>query len=117
MPTIVAAFDRIRKGLPVLSPKADLNHAANFLYMLNGEVPDAQVTRLMDVYLCFMLSMALMRVPLPVESLGLLPILTQLSQALWAHFQDRFTVGRMSEFCTCSAPFQVREKQLHFSIK
>lgn len=51
MPTIVAAFDRIRKGLPVLSPKADLNHAANFLYMLNGEVPDAQVTRLMDVCL------------------------------------------------------------------
>ena len=51
MPTIVAAFDRIRKGLPVLSPKAELNHAANFLYMLNGEVPDAQVNRLMDVCL------------------------------------------------------------------
>lgn len=51
MPTIVAAFDRIRKGLEVIEPDAELNHAANFIYMLTGNKPDAQVTRLVDVCL------------------------------------------------------------------
>lgn len=51
MPTIVAAFDRIRKGEAVIAPDAELNHAANFVYMLTGEKPDAQVTRLVDVCL------------------------------------------------------------------
>jgi citrate synthase len=50
-PTIVAAFDRIRKNLEVLSPKADLDHAANFLYMLNGELPDEKQRRIIDVAL------------------------------------------------------------------
>ena len=50
-PTIVATFDRIRKGLDVLSPKNDLDHAANFLYMLNGEVPDEKQRRIIDVAL------------------------------------------------------------------
>ena len=36
-PTIVAAFDRLRKKIDVLAPRSDLDHAANFLYMLNGE--------------------------------------------------------------------------------
>ncbi|WP_078409980.1 citrate synthase [Priestia abyssalis] len=38
--SIVAAFARIREGKEPLAPKADLSFAANFLYMLNGEVPD-----------------------------------------------------------------------------
>ena len=50
-PTIVAAFDRIRKGKEVLAPNAELSHAANFLYMLNGELPDADQTRIIDVAL------------------------------------------------------------------
>ena len=50
-PTIVAAFDRIRKGLDVLQPKDELDHAANFLYMLNGEVPDEKQRRIIDVAL------------------------------------------------------------------
>ena len=37
MPTIIAAFDRSRKGLDAVAPRADLSHAANFLYMLTGE--------------------------------------------------------------------------------
>lgn len=37
MPTIVAAFDRIRHGKEPVAPRADLATAANFLYMLNGE--------------------------------------------------------------------------------
>ncbi len=53
MPTIVAAFDRIRKGEDVIAPDGELNHAANFVYMLTGEKPDAKVTRLIDV--CFVL--------------------------------------------------------------
>lgn len=50
-PTIVATFDRVRKGLEVLSPRADLDHAANFLYLLNGEVPDEKQRRIIDVAL------------------------------------------------------------------
>jgi citrate synthase len=51
MPTIIAAFDRIRNGHTPIQPDAELNHAANFLYMLSGERPDEKVTRLIDVCL------------------------------------------------------------------
>lgn len=50
-PAITAAFDRIRKGKAIIESDASLSHAADFLYMLTGEKPDAQVTRLMDVCL------------------------------------------------------------------
>lgn len=36
-PTIVAAFWRLRRGLEPIAPRADLGHAANFLYMLTGD--------------------------------------------------------------------------------
>ena len=32
---------RLRRGQEPLAPRTDLGHAANFLYMLSGEVPDA----------------------------------------------------------------------------
>ncbi len=51
MPTIVAAFDRLRKGQEIIAPDASLPHAANFAYMLSGERPNAQVARLLDVCL------------------------------------------------------------------
>ncbi|MFC3884863.1 citrate synthase [Bacillus songklensis] len=38
--SIVAAYARIREGKEPLMPKSDLSFAANFLYMLNGEIPD-----------------------------------------------------------------------------
>jgi citrate synthase len=41
LPTIVAAFSRIRKGLEPVSPRTDLGIAANFVYMLTGKEPDA----------------------------------------------------------------------------
>lgn len=50
-PTIVAAFDRLRKGLEPIAPRQDLSFAANFLYMLKGEVPDEMVARAFDVAL------------------------------------------------------------------
>lgn len=40
MPTIVAAFSRIRRGLDPIAPKKGLSMAANFLYMLTGEEAD-----------------------------------------------------------------------------
>lgn len=51
MPTIVAAFHRIREGKKPVEPHPDLNHAGNFLYMLFGEVPDDFSARVMDVAL------------------------------------------------------------------
>jgi citrate synthase len=39
-PTIVAAWDRIRNGKEPIQPSAELNQAGNFLYMLNGRMPD-----------------------------------------------------------------------------
>lgn len=40
MPTIVAAFSRIRRGLDPVPPKQGLSVAANFLYMITGEEAD-----------------------------------------------------------------------------
>ena len=51
LPTIVAYWDRIRNSKPVIAPKTDLNLAANFLYMLNGEIPDKELTNYFDVCL------------------------------------------------------------------
>ena len=50
-PTLVAAYDRIRDGKEPLAPRKDLSHAANFLYMLTGEVPKDEVARMFDVCL------------------------------------------------------------------
>jgi citrate synthase len=49
MPTIVAVHERIRKGQKAVAPDPSLNHAANFLYMLRGEKPDAESARAIDV--------------------------------------------------------------------
>ncbi len=46
--TIVAAHANIREGKDPIAPNPDLNHAANFLYMLFGEVPDPEDAKLID---------------------------------------------------------------------
>jgi citrate synthase len=51
MPTIVAAFDRVRKGREPVAPRKDLTTAANFLYMLNGEPADDLRVRTFDAAL------------------------------------------------------------------
>jgi len=51
IPMIVAIFDRIRKGKPVVEPDHKLSHAANFLWMLNGESPSETATRAFDTAL------------------------------------------------------------------
>lgn len=51
MATVIAAYHRMRTGQPVLAPRDDLNHASNFLYMLNGRVPNELEARVFDVAL------------------------------------------------------------------
>ncbi len=50
-PTIVAAWERIRNGKEPIAPNPELGHAANFLYMLDGEVPDEELVGFFDVCL------------------------------------------------------------------
>ena len=50
-PTIVAAWDRIRNNKEPIEPTDELGHAANFLYMLSGNVPDAEIARFFDICL------------------------------------------------------------------
>lgn len=50
-PTLVAAIDRLRNGLEPVEPRADLNIATNFLYMLKGEMPSAEDAQVLDVAL------------------------------------------------------------------
>ena len=48
---IVAIFDRIRKGKEIIAADKSLSHAANFLWMLNGEKPSATATSAFDIAL------------------------------------------------------------------
>lgn len=50
-PTIVAAYWRLLNRQEPLSPRTDLSHAANYLYMLTGEIPAAAQTRALQTYL------------------------------------------------------------------
>ncbi len=51
VPTIIASWQRVRNGLPIIDPDPELNHAANFLYMLTGERPDPDVAKIFDTCL------------------------------------------------------------------
>jgi citrate synthase len=48
MSTLVAYWDRIRKDLEIIKPDESLGHAANFLYMINAELPDEKTSREFD---------------------------------------------------------------------
>ena len=50
-PTIMAAWDRIRNDKEPVEPSSELDHAANFLYMLSGHKPDVETSRFFDVCL------------------------------------------------------------------
>ncbi|HSN96510.1 MAG TPA: citrate/2-methylcitrate synthase, partial [Nitrososphaeraceae archaeon] len=50
--TLVAAWGRIRKGCDPVEPiSGEANHAANFLYMLTGEMPSREESRIFDIAL------------------------------------------------------------------
>ena len=51
IPTMVAAFQLIRKGNDPVQPNDDLDYAANFLYMLTERKPDPLAARIFDVCL------------------------------------------------------------------
>ena len=48
---IVAAYDRIRKGKPVVEADLSLSHSANFLLQLNGTKPSETAERALDIAL------------------------------------------------------------------
>jgi len=52
LPTLVAAYWRLLQGAEPVSPREDLGHAANYLYMLSGCDPSAAQTHALDTYLC-----------------------------------------------------------------
>jgi len=51
VPAIIAAFDRVRKGMEPVEPLKTGTTARNFLYMLNGEEPGEAAERTFDVCL------------------------------------------------------------------
>lgn len=51
LPVIIAAYWRLRQGQKPISPHAELGHAANYLYMLTGEVPPEAHVRGLQTYL------------------------------------------------------------------
>ena len=48
IPTMVAAFQLIRKGQDPIQPRDDLPYSANFLYMLTEKEPDPIAARVLD---------------------------------------------------------------------
>jgi citrate synthase len=48
---IVAAYNRIRKGKPVVEADHSLSHSANFLLQLNGSKPSSTAERALDIAL------------------------------------------------------------------
>jgi citrate synthase len=51
IPTVLAAFDRLRRDEDPVGPHDDLGLAANFLYMLTGEAPDEVAAETFDMAL------------------------------------------------------------------
>jgi citrate synthase len=51
IPTVVAAYWRLLHGETPLEPRSDLDHAANYLYMLTGETPSEARVRGLETYL------------------------------------------------------------------
>ena len=51
IPTIVAAWDRIRNKMEAIEPLQDNSHAHNFLFMLKGEQPKHEVSKIFDISL------------------------------------------------------------------
>jgi len=51
LPTIVAAWERIRNGQEPVASDSQLGHSANFLYMMTGQKPDPLSVEAVDLYL------------------------------------------------------------------
>jgi citrate synthase len=51
IPTIITTFNHLRNGREPVAPRTDLSVAANFLYMLTGELPGPVATKTFDIAL------------------------------------------------------------------
>lgn len=51
IPTIITTFNHLRNGREPIAPRTDLSVAANFLYMLTGELPGPVATQTFDIAL------------------------------------------------------------------
>jgi len=51
IPTVLAAYDRLRRGEEPLEPKAELSYASNFLYMMTGTEPSDVAEETFDMAL------------------------------------------------------------------
>jgi citrate synthase len=51
VPTLLAAFHRRRAGLEPVRPDPSLGHAADYLRMVTGDVPDERAVRALEAYL------------------------------------------------------------------
>jgi len=51
LPTVVAAFHRLRHGDEAIDPRDDLDHAANFYYMLFEREPSPAIRKVLDACL------------------------------------------------------------------
>ena len=51
MPTIIAAFYRIREGKLPIAPNPELSHPANFPLMMHGKPPEKEMEKALDAYL------------------------------------------------------------------
>jgi citrate synthase len=49
-PIILATYERIRKGKDIIAPNSELDHTANYLYMLTGKKPSEEQARALDSY-------------------------------------------------------------------
>jgi citrate synthase len=51
LPVLVAAYWRLRNGEQPVEPRPDLGYAANYLYMLRGQIPHPAHVRALETYL------------------------------------------------------------------
>jgi citrate synthase len=51
IPTIVAAYSRLQRGMEPIEPRPELGHAEAFLHMLSGAVPEPETVRGLETYL------------------------------------------------------------------
>ena len=51
VPTLICALWRLRRGLEPVAPRDDLAYAANYLYMMTGEVPRPEYAAAVEKYL------------------------------------------------------------------
>lgn len=49
--SVIAIFHRLRSGLEIIPPRADLDHGSNYLYMITGSEPTAAQRAMINAYL------------------------------------------------------------------